>query len=152
MAITTLPYGVQFLSYAWLTSIRNTWHETWEFLNIIQVISFGDLVSTYRIGEIISYMYLRSHSIASCQWSAVIIYSNGHIQWLPDLSGCVCFSVRSPRSLWSHVSPVYLMIRGLPVLVSRDAAIRGINKKKDKQTSRGSHVVAEPEKAAGSSS
>lgn len=45
-----------------------------------------------------------------------------------------------------------LMIRGLPVLDSRDAAIRGINNKKDKQTSRGSHAVAEPEKAAGSSS
>lgn len=45
-----------------------------------------------------------------------------------------------------------LMIRGMPVLDGRDAAIRGINKKKDKQTSRGSHVVAKPEKAAGSGS
>lgn len=74
-----------------------------------------------------------------------------------DLIAIICvsaFLVQAPgsQSLRSHVGSVCLMIPGLPVLGGRDAAISGINNKKDKQTSRGSHVVAEPEEAAGSSS
>lgn len=50
-------------------------------------------------------------------------------------------------------SPLCVQGLGVPhVLGGRNASISGVNIKKDKQTSRGSRVAAELEKAAGSSS
>lgn len=85
-------------------------------------------------------------------------FCSGALYYLIDaliihLSVCLSLpALLASHCLWSHVDSVCLMIPGLPVLDGRDTAISGINNKKDKQTSRGSRVVAEPGKAAGSSS